>query len=222
MSKADSLSPKQIKRVIATCQLMQHGQAKACAIALSHAALRVSEIARLDVQTVLYPSGSIREEINLPAKICKRLKPRTIWLTNSLTRKIVQQWIDYRLIRAWGTTGNPAQYQGLNPNSTFLLNNRGRGYSLQPKPRRLESGKIKEYWCCDALEQAIRMIYKRCGLSSCSSHTGRKSMVTNSVLSGVSLEQMARVLGHDDASVTVDYVVIQERRIYEMCALDWI
>ncbi len=82
MSRANSLSPKQIKRVLQTCQLMQHGQAKACAIALSHAALRVSEIARLDVQTVLYPSGAIREEINLPSKICKRLKPRTRTLSN--------------------------------------------------------------------------------------------------------------------------------------------
>lgn len=93
---------------------------------------------------------------------------------------------------------------------------------MQPKPRRLDSGEVKEYWCCDALEQTIRLVYRRCGLSQCSSHSGRKSLVTNSVISGVSLEQMARVLGHSDSSTTIKYVVIQRERIREMNSIDWL
>lgn len=221
MSKADALTGQQINRVLKTCQLMQHGQAKAGAIALSHTAMRVSEIARLDVKTALFPAGSIRHEINLPSQICKNTKPRTIWLTNRTARTAIQDWIDYRIQHKWGL-GTSSDYQGLNPDSKLILTNRGSSYSLQPKPRRLDDGTIKEYWCCDALEQAIRNVYKRCGLPQCSSHTGRKSLVTNSVLSGVSLETMARVLGHSEASTTLGYVVIQQHVIRDMCSIEWI
>lgn len=222
MSRADALKPSQINRVLKTCKLMQHSQSKRCALVLSHAAMRVTEIALLQTKTILYPSGQLREEIHLPAKICKFCKPRTIWLTNPKTRQIIQEWIDYRRLKRWGTTLDDMAYQGLNPESKFVLSNRGRGYSLQPKPRLLGTGEVREYWACDALEAQIRDIYKRCGLSHCSSHTGRKSLVTNSVIAGVPLEQMARVLGHADKTTTVDYVVIQQDRIKEMCCLDWI
>lgn len=174
MSKAESLQPKTIKRVLRSCGSMQHGQAKACSIALSHAALRVTEIALLDVKTVLLPSGAIREEVHLPSRICKNYKARTIWLSNPTSRKIIQDWIDYRLLKQWGTTSDSSKYQGLNPTSKFVLSNRGRCCSLQPKTRRLNSGKLKTYWCCDALEQAIRLVYRRCGLSQCSSHSGER------------------------------------------------
>lgn len=221
MSKADAIKPKTIKRVLRSCRLMLHGQGKACAIALSHAALRVTEIALLDVKTVLSPSGQIREEVHLPSRICKNYRSRTIWLSNPITRMIIQEWIEYRKLKRWEVVDSDS-FQGLVPLSKFILNNRGRGYSLQPKTRRLDSGELKTYWCCDALEQAIRTVYRRCGLYQCSSHSGRKSLVTNSVISGVSLEQMARVLGHSDSSTTIKYVVIQQRRIREMNSIDWL
>lgn len=173
------------------------------------------------MKTVLLPSGGIREEVHLPSRICKNYKARTIWLSNLTSRKIIQEWIDYRKLKQWEVT-NSNQYQDLTPASKFVLSNSGRSYSLQPKPRRLDSGEVKEYWCCDALEQVIRLVYCRCELPQCSSHSGRKSLVTNSVISGVSLEQMAKVLGHSDASTTIFYVCIQQARIQEMNSLDWL
>ncbi len=121
----------------------------------------------------------------------------------------------------WGLS-NCSDYQGLNPNSRFLFNNRGRAYALQPKQRVMKSGELKTYWACDSLEQSFRKLYARCGLKQASSHSGRKSLVTNSVIRGVSLEQMARILGHADTEVTLKYVVTQRDRIREMCALDWL
>lgn len=71
------LTPAQINRVLKTCLLMQHGDGKRCAVALSHAAMRVTEIALLRTEHVLLANGKIRDEIHLPASICKMLKPRT-------------------------------------------------------------------------------------------------------------------------------------------------
>jgi hypothetical protein len=97
MSKAIALTPKQIKHVFNVTELMTHSEAKRCALALSFAAMRVTEIALLDTKSILYPSGQIRTEIHLPSEICKLLKPRTIWLTNEKSRAIIQEWIDYWL-----------------------------------------------------------------------------------------------------------------------------
>jgi hypothetical protein len=100
---------------------MTHKEGKLCAPILSYAALRLSEISLLETKSILYLTGVIRKEIHLPAKICKRLKPRTIWLTNPTSREIIQEWIEYRLKRKWGTVLESNLYHGLNPNSRFFI-----------------------------------------------------------------------------------------------------
>lgn len=222
MSKADTLTPKQINRVLRTCKLMKSSEAKRCALVLSFSAIRVTEIALLDTKTLMFANGRLRDEVHLPAKICKSLKPRTIWLSNPTTRAILQEWIDYRIKKRWGMSLNNTDYQGLIPTSKFLLSNRARSYALQPKPRRLDSGEIKTYWACDSLEQAFREIYKKCGLPNNSSHSGRKALCSNAVKNGVSLDQLARILGHSDISTTIKYVCIDKKRLKAMYSIDWI
>ena len=65
MSKAIALSKNQIKTVLSGANLMTHSESKRCALALSHAAMRVSEIALLQTKTIVNPSGQIKEEIHL-------------------------------------------------------------------------------------------------------------------------------------------------------------
>ena len=217
MSKAIALTSAQIKHVLRICNLMTHSEGKRCAIVLSHAALRVSEIARLQVKSVMQPSGEIKKEIHLPASICKGLKSRTIWLTNKKSRLIIQEWIDYRVNRRWGTVPNNESYQSLNPNSILLFNNRGRPYALTEKNRTLIDGTVKSYRASDALEHGIRDIYRKAGLHNASSHSGRKSMVTNSIINhGRELDQLAHILGHDDPQTTLDYVDINSARLADM------
>lgn len=153
----------------------------------------------------------------LPAKICKALKPRSAWLTNPTTRQIIQEYIDFRLGKKLGL-GKTPEYIGLNPDSRFLYSNRGRPYSVQPKYRKLLNGEVKEYKSCDALEVMIRQTYQKCGLSNASSHSGRKSLATNSIIAGVPIEAIATLLGHDSPETTVEYIVIDEKRVRQMYA----
>ena len=74
-------------------------------------------------------------------------------------------------------------------------------------------GSIKVYKACDALEDLFRKIYKKCGLHSASSHTGRKSLATNAVLKGVELEDVAKMLGHEDPEMTLHYIQIDNKRL---------
>lgn len=82
---------------------MRDSEIKRTALVLSHAALRVTEIALLEVQHIITKNGGIRSEINLPSRICKHLKPRTIWLSNPKSREIIQEWINFRKLMKWGT-----------------------------------------------------------------------------------------------------------------------
>lgn len=219
MAKAAALTPLEIKHTFKITQMMTHGEAKRCALALSFCALRCSEIARLDVQTVIYPSGKIRDEIHLPSEICKGLRPRTIWLTNKKFKRYVQEWIDYRLKKKWGTVIDGEEYQGLNPKSKLLYNNRGMAYALSIKQRVNFEGETVDYWSSDALIDVFRKVYKKAGLKKASSHSGRKSIVSTGIIKGHSLEQMALLLGHLDPLMTLDYVDFDDdylKRIYEI------
>ncbi len=95
MSQALALTQKQIKRVLKTSLAMNDSEIKRCALVLSFAAMRVTEIALLETKSVITPAGHIRKEIHLPAKICKFCKPRTVWLTSEISREIIQEWINY-------------------------------------------------------------------------------------------------------------------------------
>jgi len=221
MSKACALSSKEINRVLQTTLLMPNPELKRCVLVLSHSSIRISEISRLTVKTILYPSGKIRDEIFLPASICKGLKPRTAWLSDK-SKKIIQLWIDHRKSKSWGLMPNSDEYQQLSPNSKFVFSNRGFSYSLQHKKRVMKDGSVKYYLACDSLEQMLRSIYSKCGLKSASSHSGRRSLATNAILSGVELNVVSRILGHKEAETTLCYVEIQPSRIKSMYALDWV
>lgn len=217
MSKAKALSKIQIKHVLSVAGLMTHSESKRCALVLSHAAMRVSEIALLQTKSIISPSGKIKNEIYLPSAICKALKPRTIWITNDISRQIIQQWIDFRIKKQLGINPKSKQYQGLNGESRFIFNNRSRPYSMTEKNRSMADGSIKSYRACDALESIIRTIYKKAGIHQASSHSGRKSLVTNAIINnGRSLEQMARILGHSDPETTLYYVDIDSKRLERM------
>lgn len=137
-AKAKSLTTSQVKKVLSRCQLMQNAELKRVVIALSFSTLRVSELAQITVDDVIMPTGRIKDEVYLRASLCKRKKARSIWLSK-LSKQMIQEWIDYRKAHNWATTFDD-NYQGLNPLSKLVLNNRGRSYSMKRKTRINQNG----------------------------------------------------------------------------------
>lgn len=159
MSQALALTSSQINRVLKTCLIMPSPEMKRCIIVLSHSALRVTEISLLETKTIMFASGEIKSELHLPSKICKNLKSRTVWLSPK-SKIIIQEWVNVRIKRGWGTSLNNSEYQGLNPKSKFIVNSRGSSFSLQPKPRKLDTGEVKIYWVSISKIQKLRHISK--------------------------------------------------------------
>ncbi|EIU7553799.1 site-specific integrase [Vibrio vulnificus] len=210
-AKAKSLSPSEIKKLLTRCLLMQNAELKRVVLALSFSTLRVSELAQITVDDVIMPTGGIKDEIHLRASLCKRRKPRSVWLSK-LAKQMIQEWVNYRKARNWATTFDD-RYQGLNPSSKLVLNNRGRSYSMKRKTRINQSGDRVDYSACDVLELMIRNIYQRTGFKGCSSHTGRRSYGSNMNSLGVELSAIQRALGHTEPSMTITYIDISSSQL---------
>lgn len=217
MPKARTLSPHQIRKVLERCKLMQQPEQKRVVLALSFSTLRVSELAQLTVDDVLMPTGKIKEEIYLRASLCKRRKPRSIWLSK-LAKQMIQEWVDYRKSHNWATTFNNT-YQGLNPLSKLVLNNRARSYSMKRKTRINQAGEQVDYQACDVLELMIRNIYQRSGLKGCSSHTGRRSYGSNMNAQGIELNAIQRALGYAEPSMSLEYIDISTNQLSKAAEL---
>ncbi|EGR0641931.1 site-specific integrase [Vibrio vulnificus] len=210
-SKAKSLSSSQVRKVLKQCLLMQNAELKRVVIALSFSTLRVSELAQVTVADVIMPTGKIKDEIHLRASLCKRRKPRSIWLSK-LAKSMIQEWVDYRKARNWATTFD-ISYQGLNPRSKLVLNNRGRSYSMKRKTRVNQAGARVDYQACDVLELMMRNVYQRCGFKGCSSHSGRRSYGTSMNALGVELRAIQCALGHSDPSMTLEYIDVSDSQL---------
>ncbi len=210
-AKARSLSPNEINKVFKRCLLMSNPQLKRAALALSFSTLRVSELAQISISDVLTSTGEIKTEIALRAALCKRRRPRVVWL-NHQAKNFLQEWFDYRKSRQWATTFS-TEYQGLNPRSKVLLNQSGRSYSMKRKTRVNQQGEAVDYLACDSLELVIRNIYQRCGLKGCSSHTGRRSYGTNMNALGIELSVIQRALGHAEPSMSLEYIDVSGEQL---------
>lgn len=222
-NRARALYPREIKHALKVAGVCRNPIRNQLVLLLSHCCgLRITEIARLRVRDVLFASGSLRQEVQLPAAVTKSSRTRLVWLSHTGLQRSLESWLEYRVSKRLGTRLNDT-YRGLNPDSALVLSNRGSAFTLQPKRRQLLSGEIREYWAADSLEQTIRFLYRKCGLKGCSSHSGRRSFATNLItIQGVELETVSRLLGHSDPAHTLPYVEIRSERIREMCgnALD--
>lgn len=65
MSKARSLSPYQLNRVLKRCLLMPNAELKRAALVLSFSTLRVSELAQITIKDLILPTGELKAELPL-------------------------------------------------------------------------------------------------------------------------------------------------------------
>jgi integrase/recombinase XerD len=77
--------------------------------------MRASEIAQIEIQDVLFPSGAIRQEVSLHAAITKGCRQRCIYPTNRTLIEALDRYLAYRIERRWRMSDDPKRYCGLRP-----------------------------------------------------------------------------------------------------------
>lgn len=85
MAQATTLQPGQIRHLLrVTAATSRHPERDCLVLWLGlTAGMRVTEIAQIEVQDVLFPSGALRDEISLRAAITKGCRQRCIYLSHA-------------------------------------------------------------------------------------------------------------------------------------------
>jgi len=87
--------------------------------------MRVNEIAQIEVQDVLFPSGALCAGVSLRAAITKGCRQRCIYLSHAKAIEALDRYLDYRTERCLRTTAESARYRGLEPLSKLILTHKG-------------------------------------------------------------------------------------------------
>ena len=185
MSQAKVLSEKEIKKVVKLIESKRHSSRNRCMFLATHmSGARIGEIASLRICDVLASDGGIKTEVYLSAEQTKGSKGRTLYLSEKL-RNEIELFLKTRfklrdLLAVTLTDTTRALFTNQkNPN---------RGFSAST--------------AC----QMFHYLYKEAKIEGASSHSGRRSFITNLANKGVHVRILQELAGHSSIVVTQKYI----------------
>jgi len=218
MAQATSLQSGQIRHLLrVTAATSRHPERDTLVLLLGlTAGMRVTEIAQIEVQDVLFPSGALREEISLRAAITKGCRQRCIYLSDAKAVDALDQYLDYRVARRLRTTVEPSRYRGLEPASKLILTHKGYKFHLNTKRRVSWVGEPVDYLACDSLQAHVTKLYRDAGIRGGSSHSGRRTMASRLIQQGADVETVQLLLEHAELDHVRPYLEVSQNRLEEM------
>jgi len=180
--------------------------------------MRVTEIAQIEVQDALFPSGAFRTEVSLRASITKGCRQRCIYLTHPQTIAALERYLALRIERGLGTELTAERYRGISPLTSLILTHKGSRFYLNTKRRISSSGEQVDYLACDSLQAHITKLYKDAGIRLGSSHSGRRSFASNLLRQGHDLETVQQLLGHAELDHLMPYLEVSQDILKAMFA----
>jgi integrase/recombinase XerD len=188
MKQAKVLTKKDINKVLTYLSLKKHSSRNRCMWMFSYlAGMRVGEIASLRLCDVLDKEGKIKTEIYLSANQTKGVKGRTVVLSNKM-RDEVDAYLKnrFRINDLLAVTMTDTTRALFNTQKSFH-----RGFTASTACQMMNS------WYQEALGDG-------------SSHSGRRSFITNLANKGVSVRILQELAGHSSLSVTQRYIDVNQ------------
>jgi integrase/recombinase XerD len=219
MAQATTLQPGQIRHLLrVTAATSRHPERDILVLLLGlTAGMRVTEIAQIEVQDVLFPSGALRDEISLRAAITKGGRQRCVYLSHTKAIDALDRYLDYRVARRLRTTGD-LRYRGLEPASKLILTHKGYKFHLNMKRRVSWVGEHVDYLACDSLQAHVTKLYRDAGIRGGSSHSGRRTMASRLIAQGHAVETVQLLLGHAELDHVRPYLQVSSKRLEQMFA----
>ncbi|QTP37145.1 Tyrosine recombinase XerD (plasmid) [Burkholderia glumae] len=218
MAQAATLRPAQIRHLLAvTSATSRHPERDSLVLLLGiTCGMRVSEIAQIEIQDVLFPSGAIRSEVSLRAAITKGCRQRCVYLTHPKTVSALECYLGHRIAHGIGIELTAEHYRGLAPSSCLVLASKGRKFAMNTKRRINEAGEPVDYSACDNLQSHITKLYRDAGILGGSSHSGRRSFASNLIEQGHDIETVQQLLGHAELDHVLPYLDVSDKRLRQM------
>ena len=177
MAQARALNTVEMEQVLAHVNAGRHAHRNRCFILLTHlAGMRVGEVASLRWMDVLTADGHIKEEIRLLPEMTKGKHARTVFVSTRL-REELQRYAD--IYRRSATLECPLFYSQKDARKGFTAN---------------------------SLTQTVAKLYRGAGLDGATSHSGRRSFLTNLANKGTAIHLLRTLAGHRSISTTATYL----------------
>ena len=183
MSKqAKTLTQQELRRVLDYVATRKHSVRNRALLMTTHlSGMRVGEVASLRNSDVLDAEGNIRNEIRLSAEQTKGNEARVVFVSDKLRKELE---LYTRLM------GNA----NVNPVLKFF-------YSQK---------RTSDGFTANTLTQFFHYLYKRAGIDGASSHSGRRTFITNLATKGVGVRVLMSLAGHKNISTTQAYIDVND------------
>ncbi len=177
MAQARALGAAEMEQVLEHVNAGRHAHRNRCFILLTHlAGLRVGEVASLRWMDVMTADGQIKDEVRLLPEMTKGKHARTVFISTRL-RQELQQYAD--IYRRAAPLDCPLFYSQKGMRSGFTAN---------------------------SLTQTIAKLYRGAGLDGATSHSGRRTFLTNLANKGTAIHLLRTLAGHRSISTTATYL----------------
>ncbi len=183
MSKqAKTLTTTELRRVLDYTATRKHNARNRALLMTTHlSGMRVGEVASLRNSDVLDAEGNIRTEIRLSAEQTKGNEARVVFVNDKLRKEL-------ELYTRFMDKAN------INPLVKFF-------YSQK---------KASDGFTANTLTQFFHYLYKRAGVDGASSHSGRRTFITNLASKGVGVRVLMSLAGHKNISTTQAYIDVND------------
>jgi integrase/recombinase XerD len=187
MSQAKVLSERELRKVMLYCAAHPHAARNKAMLLMTHlAGMRVGEVAALRLADVITSEGEITNEVRLAAGQTKGDRGRTVLIPERL-RDELQIYLRSR----YGSA------------NLFAVCYESVGVALFPTQKHPRRG-----FSASTLTQYFHYLYKRCGIAGASSHSGRRSFITNLAERGVGVHVLMHLAGHRSIATTQKYISV--------------
>ncbi len=184
MKQARVLNEKELNLLLLYINTRKHAaRDRAIVLMTFFAGMRIGEVAATKIKDVLANDGTVKHEINLTAEQTKGRHARTVVLADKLRREI-QTYLQTRF------------------STKELIALTYSDYSNKP----LFATQKRAGFSANTLTYTMTMLYKAAGLNGASSHSGRRSFLTNLSSKSVPLKVLMELAGHRQAQTTMRYI----------------
>ena len=186
------LTKKEIQNVIQFQKSSRHSIRNICLVNMSiYLGMRVGEIAQLKMGDVVNEDLSIKEQVVLRKEYTKTNQTRVVYLVHKEVRKSLTDYINYRK----ECDGN------VKSNKALFVSQKKSGFS----PR--------------TLQRLYKNMYRSViGDEMVSSHSGRRTFISNLITQGIDMKTVSTLAGHSSIQTTVDtYAVANPNKMVNVC-----
>jgi len=183
MTQAATLTERQLKKLLVNISTQRHAiRNRALVLMTYYSGMRVGEVSALMICDALNRDGTIKDEIHLSSTQTKGNKGRTVILPAKLKTEILN-YLKFRF-------------------NDYDLNDLSLEQELMP----LFYTQKRTGFSANTLTQYFHQLYKDAGIDGGSSHSGRRTFITNLANKGINVRILMQLAGHKNISTTQRYI----------------